>query len=387
MLREFFLAPRASIRVWAWVGIVAIVGHALLRAYIKYLMNDWMQRFYDLGGSALEVSSDDADGLATGARQITKLLIEFSLLCLPSVVVHPAFQLLKNRWVLVWRVALINEYLTAWGDSNVHMENSAQRIHEDTQRFARGLQVCCMTVLDSVLTICVFAPVLVELGRKVQPIRLVDAWLFLMCCAIAVVGLSVSVVLGWSLIDLEVNNQRVEANIRRHLVLHEENAPRDKRACLNNDQESLDASVRPPTNLRAVFATDVRALVQNYKALYFKFAVFSLWLGAYEQFVVILPYAIAGPLLFGTTNRITLGKVTQVSNAFGNVFDALNILSDRWVDVTDWLSVMRRLKEFEAQVYSGTSTRAALIGGIEMSSETNQRTNEVAHERTDGEHE
>ena len=45
-----------------------------MRAYIKYLINDWMGRFYDVGGSAHKVSSDDEEGLAEGSRKITNLL-------------------------------------------------------------------------------------------------------------------------------------------------------------------------------------------------------------------------------------------------------------------------------------------------------------------------
>ena len=387
MLREFFNAKNGWLRAWAWLGGLSIVGHAFMRAYVKYLINDWMGRFYDVGGSAQEVSPEDAEGLAEGSRKITRLLVEFLILCLPSVFVHPLFKFVTNRWVLSWRVALIDAYLERWANVSLRIENGAQRIHEDTQRFARGLQTCFMTVLDSILTIGVFAPVLIELGSEVQPRPMPSSWLFLVCAGIAVVGLIISVLLGWSLIALEVQNQKVEADLRRDLVLHEDRAarPRDAptaptaRRMGAQDVVDIDRlysehpSIEPeptPIDLKSAFMMVIAALVRNYKKLYCRFAAFSLWLGAYEQFVVILPYLIAGPLLFSSSNRITLGKVSQVANAFGNVFDALNILSDRWIEVTDWLSVMRRLKEFESHVYGVSSTRAALIPGVELSSAT-----------------
>lgn len=93
-----------------------------------------------------------------------------------------------------------------------------------------------------------------------------------------------------------------------------------------------DDCARSPTTR---FAQVLRALRFNYRRLYNSFAVFSLWLGCYEQTVSILPYALTAPLLFCTDpqRRISLGKVTQVSNAFANVFSSLNILSDNWVAV------------------------------------------------------
>ena len=80
-------------------------------------------------------------------------------------------------------------------------------------------------------------------------------------------------------------------------------------------------------------------------------ALFSVWLSTFEQAVIILPYAMAAPLLFAEgPTRITLGLVTQTSHAFGNVFDSVNILSSNWTTVTDFLSTWRRLKEWEAVI-------------------------------------
>lgn len=384
MLVEFFCPTTRLGKAWPWCGCVAIVVHSLLRAYIKYLMNDWMGRFYDVGGSANEVGSGETELLEDGAKRITSLLVEFGILCLPGVVVHPVFKLLTNRWILSWRVALVNAYLLRWGVVSGRIENGAQRIHEDTQRFARGLQTCMITVLDSVLTLLVFSPVLIELGSELQPVPLPSAWLVLLCVLVAFLGLIVSLFLGWSLVALEVENQKVEANLRKDLVLYEDSKERGETQrydCVDEDNGVYNHTTasfqqRPgDVNLVYVLSAVVNDLTYNYKLLYNRFAVFSLWLGAYEQLVVLLPYMIAGPLLFSQTNRITLGKVTQVSHAFGNVFDALNILSDRWVEVTDWLSVMRRLREFESLLYVRTSARSALVQNLELStSSTTQST-------------
>jgi peptide/bleomycin uptake transporter len=94
--------------------------------------------------------------------------------------------------------------------------------------------------------------------------------------------------------------------------------------------------------------------------MYKRFAIFSLWLGAYEQVSTLFPYVIAGPLLFSNSNRVTLGDVTKIGHAFANVFASLNIISDRWVDVTDLLSVIKRLNAFEVLIY-GTTTSTSLI--------------------------
>lgn len=358
--------------MWSWSGLVLIVGHALLRAYVKKLMNDWMGRFYDLGGSAGEIGPDQTKELQEGAQKVTKLLAEFALLCVPGVIIHPMFKLVTNRWVLSWRLALIKEYLKNWNVETVKIENGAQRIHEDTARFARGLQTCAVVLLDSVLTIAVFAPVLIQLGYEIQPRKLPSYWILGLCIGVAFVGLVVSVILGWSLIALEVNNQRVEADLRKALVLREETNTIDGSVpYLERNTTFIDG---PINEIKAQFKEIVKDLRKNYVTLYYRFAAFSVWLGTYEQGVVILPYVLTGPLLYSSTNRITLGTVTKVSHSFANVFDALNVLSDRWVEVTDFLSVMRRLREFESQACK-TSTRSSLVSSVEMNSSDDTHTN------------
>ena len=373
MLREFFFSPKWDTLVWSWSGLVLIVGHALLRAHVKKLMNDWVGRFYDLGGSAGEVGSGDTEELQEGAQKVTRLLAEFAIICVPGVLITPIFKLVTNRWVLSWRLALIKEYLKKWNDDTVKMENGAQRIHEDTARFARGLQTSAVVLLDSVLTVAVFAPVLIQLGYDIQPRELPSYWMLLLCIGVASVGLVVSMLLGWSLIALEVNNQRVEADLRKALVLREETDMVEASVpYLERNKAFTDG---PINEIKAQFESIITDLKAKYVKLYYRFAAFNVWLVTYEQSVVILPYLLTGPLLYSSTSRVTLGTVTKVSHSFSNVFDALNILSDRWVEVTDFLSVMRRLREFESQALSGSTTRPSLVVSVEMTSSEDTKNN------------
>ena len=339
--------------------------HALLKAYIKRLLNDWMGEFYDVGGAAAEVGSGDTAQLEERANRIRELLLQFCVLCIPSVFIHPIFKLVTNRWVLSWRLSLVKSYLSRWQPASTNIENAAQRIHEDTGRFARGLQTCAVVVLDSVLTIGVFAPILVELGSEIQPIDLPGSWVLLLCIATALAGFVVSMALGWRLIALEVDNQKVEAELRKALVLKEEGGTHDfAEPTVHRDSAFVDAHI---TDLRQGLVHTIRDLRSNYIKLYNMFSMFSAWLGFFEQAVVVLPYTITAPLLYASHGRITLGLVTKTSHSFSNVFDAMNVLSDRWIDVTEFLSCTRRLREFEAQLAS-TSTRATLMTGVEVSS-------------------
>ena len=339
-----------------------------MRAWIKSRMNDWLSRFYDIGGKASDASSGDPDELELGARRVNSLLGEFALLCLPSVLVHPLFKLVINRWVLSWRIALINSYLSEWTPSEHRIENGAQRVSEDTQRFARGVATICMVLLDCVLTLAVFAPILLELGIAIRPTPRPGSWLVLVCVGMAVCGTFISIALGWKLVSLEVENQKVEANLRKRLVLQEERRINTQHLDPNT---LVDESPKPGRMaLKVAFKHVIQELKDNYIRLYSRFAAFSLWLGAYEQLTVILPYLLVAPLLFAGDNPVSLGKVTQTSHAFGNVFDSLNVLSDRWVEFTEFMSVIRRLREWERMLLE--SPRAQLME-LDAASSTAQR--------------
>ena len=381
MLREFFAQRRRAAVLWAWFGLALILAHGVLRAWIKYKLNDFYGRFYDYGGAASEVGSGEEEALARGRRHMTDLLLEFSALCLPNILLHPIYKLLSNRWVLSWRLSLMCSYIERWRHDGPLIENGAQRVHEDTSRFARGLHTCFGTLLDSGLTLVAFCPLLLELGAEVQPFSMPRCWLTALCAAVAALGVLGSVLLGWNLIELEVNNQKVEADLRKRLVLLEEKSASIERTLSGPSWEGylrddeIVPEVLPKVDTLNQFQIVLSSLKCNYKRLYLAFCVFSLWLQSYEQAVVLMPYFIAAPLLYSTdaTTRLTLGKVTQLANAFSQVFSSLNVITDNWLDVTDFLSVVRRLREWERHLDAKSAVSTAILipagqerSGVEM---------------------
>ena len=181
-------------------------------------------------------------------------------------------------------------------------------------------------MLEAVLTLIVFLPVLYGLMSN-----LVDRRRF------ALGGFVVTAFVGQRLVGLEVQNQVVEAAVRKHLVV------------LEVDPSSITSE----SCVLSAFRPNLRDLRKNYRRLYANFALLATWLALYEQAAVVVPYLIAGPLLFADhpSDRITLGVLVQLSNAFGKVFDAFNTVADNWLAVNEWRSVLVRLREFEQMHY------------------------------------
>lgn len=369
MFREFFCARRCVVALGAWAGLVLVCAYAAFAAYTKSLINAWYSEFYDLLGEAsglfgpeespsgepLTHGVDEA-ALRTKTDRLTAMLWEFGWIVAPLVLVSPFAKLVRSFWAFHWRVALMRRYLELW-DASSTVEGAAQRIHEDTQRFASALQGCLAVVLDAVLTLAVFAPLLVDLGARAAPpwdvVRdvLADSWLVVTAATAAGVGLGGAVVFGKHLVLLEFANQRVEATLRRLLVLREvEGQPR----------------YRGATGLMSFDGDVGRALVdlrRNYHKLFRHFWLLNTWLSGFDQACVLLPYFLVAPLVFAAdpARRITLGVLVQVANCFDKVFGSLSIVADQWGAVNDFRSTLLRLREFEANLLRGappaTTTR------------------------------
>jgi ABC-type uncharacterized transport system fused permease/ATPase subunit len=74
------------------------------------------------------------------------------------------------------------------------------------------------------------------------------------------------------------------------------------------------------------------------------------------------------------TRRITLGTLVKLSNSFEKVFSSLSILAENWGAVNEFRSVLRRLSEFEGQLYSSRPSRRGncLLPEQDSSSTTTQ---------------
>ena len=333
MLRTFFCARSCRCVFVAYAGAAVFLMHHVFMAWLKVALNGWYERFYDSvqqSSAAVVASGSGSSGgsnpFEAERAHITALLVEFLHIVLPAAAVHPIAGYIRNVWVLQWRLVLIESYLSRWNTEKKPLEGSAQRVHEDTQRFANGVQACVGALLNATLTLIAFCPILYNL----RPV------LMYVAVGSAVLGLCISAAVGYKLVGLEIENQVAEGELRSQLVV------------LELQPHTITALGQP---LR-VLSDSILGIRSNYRRLYKHFASLSLWLSFFEQFMTILPYFMVAPLLFAAdeAERITLGTLVKVANAYGKVFESLNVISDSWLQVNEFRSVVHRLQEFEAQM-------------------------------------
>ena len=392
MFTEFFCGPPKTAAI-AWGGAAVVVGYAWFVAHIKAKLNGFYETFYDLlgeGGGADDVGSGAFGSgeamLADQRERVGRQLWTFALIIAPLVSASPACKYVRSAWAFHWRLALMTAYLAAWDTKQEPIEGAAQRLHEDTQRFADGLDGCLVAVLDAGFTLVLFTPILIRLGDEVAPPAdlgaLNGSWLWVMAFLSSLIGLTGAAFFGQKLVELEVANQRVEALLRKDLVLLETTpavivgteataaattttTTTGTRA--SDPSSSIDAPP-PPTRVQAFlpqtyFLQTLRSLKLNYFALFKHFGVLNFWLSLFDQCMVILPYVLVAPLIFAQdpARRITLGLLIKVSNSFGHVFGSLSVVSENWGAINDFRSVLRRLREFEAKLYSEAAGTSRLL--------------------------
>ena len=396
MLGEFFAADTLKTRAWAWLGLLGIVAYSWLLAHVKLQINEFFGSFYDLlqRGDPDAGSGETGSGDATRAElrvQVWAQLFDFALIVAPLVSFSPAAKWLRSVWSLKWRLALVCVYLGEWDVEVDAIEGAAQRLHEDTQRFANALQGCLVTALDALFTLLLFVPALAALSEEVAPPFSVGTlrcvWLVLAAIGAAAVGLGGAVLAGQKLVGLEVANQQVEAELRKDLVVLELTP-----SALGGTEEHPHTATR--LFPAVFFGPTLRRLYKNYLALFIHFGGLNAWLTFFDQCMVLAPYVCAAPLIFADdpTKRISLGVLIKVSNAFSNVFGALSVLSENWGAVNDFRSTLRRLREFEHKLQNphgredgGDPPQNCLLKAVSEEARSEEARPEVEHSRTEHE--
>ena len=114
------------------------------------------------------------------------------------------------------------------GISSSHW-GASQRIQEDTMRFASIMKTLGVSIVDAVMTLIAFLPVLLQLSENVKELPVVGSIAYPLVYAAlfwSIFGTILMVVSGIKLPGLEFKNQRVEAAFRKELVLGEDDESR-----------------------------------------------------------------------------------------------------------------------------------------------------------------
>jgi peptide/bleomycin uptake transporter len=308
---------------WSILGSALILFVTYFQVQVSVAINDWYGPFYDMIQMALAKS-----GPVT-IEQFYLSLLDFAGIAFVAVAVGVMTRFFVSHYIFRWRTAMNNYYMTHWDRLRL-IEGASQRVQEDTMRFSTTVEGLGVSLIDSVMTLVAFLPVLLRLSASVTELPFVGEVPHALVVAAVLwsaFGTAFLAIVGIKLPGLEFRNQRVEAAYRKELVYGEDNADR----------------ARPPTVL-ALF-NNVR---QNYFRLYFHYMYFNVARILYLQTDNIFPYVVLAPTI--VVGAITLGAMNQILNAFGQVRSSFQYLVNSWTTIVELLSIYKRLRAFEAAI-------------------------------------
>jgi peptide/bleomycin uptake transporter len=316
----FSFAPHPWQR-WSLLGSSAILFSTYFSVQVSVAINEWRRPFFDAVQDALSSKS----GITSG--DLYYLLVDFAEIAFVAIFVTVLTRFFVSHYVFRWRTAMNDYYVERWSEVR-HIEGAAQRIQEDAMRFADIVETLGVSIVESVMTLFAFLPVLFALSSYVTELPLlgsVPAPLFMSSLIWSAFGTVLLAVAGRYLPGLYFRNQRVEAAYRKELVYGEDDPLR----------------AQPPT-LRELFS-QVR---RNYFRLYFHYFYFNIVRYSYLQADNIFVYLILVPTI--AAGKITFGILQQILTAFGQVSSSFQYLVNSWTTIVELQSIHKRLAAFEA---------------------------------------
>ena len=325
-------------QLWSIWGSSLILFSTYFSVQVSVAINNWRRPFFDLVQDALTKPAAEADsegGLAAGTTEanvtegLFDLIVIFAEIAFLAIFLFVLTRFFVSHYIFRWRTAMNAYYTSKWKEVR-HIEGASQRIQEDTMRFAEIMEGLGVSIVDAVMTLFAFLPVLWSLSQYVSELPLVGEIahpLFWAALAWSVFGTGLLALVGIRLPGLEFKNQRVEAAFRKELVYGEDDRDRAQ-----------------PPRLAELF-DDVR---RNYFRLYFNYMYFNVARMLYLQADNIFVYVLLIPTI--AAGAITFGILQQILTAFSQVSNSFQYLVNSWTTIVQLLSVYKRLKSFEAAI-------------------------------------
>ncbi|MDB5901427.1 MAG: transporter, fused ATPase and inner rane subunit [Betaproteobacteria bacterium] len=332
----------------AWALLAAIVAMTLGIVYMLVLLNDWNRAFFN----ALENKN---------AEDFFVLLTYFCFLAAVFIVLSIYRTYLQQMLEVRWRIWLSKEYLSEWLGNRVYYrleldplgtDNPDQRIAEDVRLFTSGTLSLTLGLLRETVTLVSFVALLWAVsgpldfslfGREVS----IPAYMVWAALIYAVVGSVITYYVGRPLIRLNFQQERFEADFRFSLVRMREYA------------EGVALYRGEAAEHRGLLSRLERIRENWYALMYYTKRLGALTIG-YSQVATVFPFFVAGHRYF--SGAVTLGGLTQIANAFGQVQSSLSWFVDSYTSLANWKASVDRLLTFHHAVEAATADAQAKSG-------------------------
>lgn len=313
-------------QMWSILGSALILLSTHFSVQVSVAINNWRRPFFDAVQNTLSQSEDVAKSTVNDFYELIWIFAQIAFL---AIFVYVFTRFFVSHFIFRWRTAMNDYYVNQWKEVR-HIEGASQRVQEDTMRFSSIMESLGVSIIDAIMTLFAFLPILWSLSSYVTELPIIGAIptpLFTAAIFWSLFGTVLLALVGIKLPGLEFKNQRVEAAYRKELVYGEDNEQRAQ-----------------PLTLKELFS-NVR---KNYFKLYFHYMYFNVARSLYIQADNIFAYFILVPTIVAA--KITFGILQQILTAFSQVSHSFQYLVNSWTTIVELLSVYKRLKSFEAAI-------------------------------------
>ena len=322
-----------------WAGrllLGTVIAIELSTVAINVMLNQWYNRFYN----------------ALQERNWDSFVWELMFFCAlaTAYIVLAVYQLYLNQWLQIrWRRWMTRQYLDHWlaGANHYRMQllgdaadNPDQRIAEDINLFVDRTLSLSIGLLSAIVTLLSFVVILWTLSAA-APLHLFGATFvipgYLVWAALlyALVGTTLTHLVGWPLISLNFRQQRFEADFRFNLVRVRE----------NSEQIAL---LKGETAERERLLDRFNRVVGNYLQIMQRTKRLTFLTAGYAQVSTVFPFIVISPAYFA--GAVQLGGLMQTASAFTSVQTALSFFVNAYRQLAEWRAVIARLDGFNVAV-------------------------------------
>lgn len=323
---------------WRARGLLAaIVALNLGIVYINVLINAWRSTFYNV------LNERNKEGFVSA-------LGDFSLLAGIFIVIAGYQLYLRMMLTIRWRKWLTRQYLGDWLSNQTfyrmklvdseNTDNPDQRISEDINLFVSHALTLSLGLLREGVTLISFIVILWQMSGPLeiplgQTVFVVGGYLVWAALAYAGLGTWLTVKLGKPLVSLNFIQQRYEADFRFSLMRLRENS---ESVALYKGQREEEKSFL--ARFQQVFGNYWKLMNLNKRLTWFT--------AGYGQLSIIFGILVAAPRYFA--NKISLGEMFQIADAYGTVQSSLSFFIDSFTQLAEWKAVIDRLGQFSTNM-------------------------------------
>ncbi|MBY0463069.1 MAG: ABC transporter ATP-binding protein/permease [Alphaproteobacteria bacterium] len=316
----------------AWLGFLIALIFNIFPIIANILLNIWNVEFYD---SLQQLNQS----------KFIKALWDFSWIVTLTVIAYCSSAYIVRWYSLRWRRWATYHFLDQWIDKQSFYslmllqnapDNPDQRISDDLNTFTNVTITLALSYIQEIGNVIAFIGILAGISGPIAFKLLgidfnIPAYLVWIALLYSGFGTYLAIKIGKPLIKLDIQQEKVEADFRYHLVRVRERREEiafykggvQEHKGLNQRFSAIWDNV-----LRVLKCTIYLNLMQNF----------------YMNASTVVPILAAAPRLF--SGAITFGVLMQIGGAFRQLQNSLSIIVLSFQNIAQWMAASKRLQQF-----------------------------------------